>query len=73
MRIKYIGLEPVTNKFGDWKAGDVKNIPEEIKSFGFINLDDENKPVASFKPMAEKIKNKMETKNKFYNHGRTEK
>lgn len=71
MRIKYIGLEPVSNVFGSWKTGEVKNVPSDTKMPGFINLDDENKTVVSFvKPMAEKIKNKMETKNKLYNHGR---
>lgn len=30
MKIKYIGLSPITNIYGNWNKDDIKEVPEEI-------------------------------------------
>jgi len=70
MRTKYIGLTPVSNKFGDWKRGDVRNLPSGVKlGEEFIDLD-VRADVVLIKPMDAQVANKMEKKNRVYYHGR---
>lgn len=33
MKVKYLGLEPVNNVFGDWMHGDIKEIPDGYPVF----------------------------------------
>lgn len=64
MLLKYIGLAPITNKFGDWVNGDVKNVPDDTKLIGF-EVVEINKPKKTKKRryIKENYPNKMETDN----------
>ena len=42
MKLKYIGLAPISNKYGTWKQGDVKNVPNDcnIRLGEFVKYDE---------------------------------
>jgi hypothetical protein len=39
MKLKYIGLTPATNIFGDWQPGEIKNVPDGTVLPGFKDVD----------------------------------
>lgn len=41
MKIKYVGVEPITDRFGDWKTDEVKEVPDIslIKNWKFFEFD----------------------------------
>ena len=69
MKMKYNGLAPITNIYGDWKNGDVKEIPDGVNLIGFEKVT-EQKPETTFKKRKwtrkEKLSDKMERKNFYF-------
>lgn len=65
MRIKYTGLEPVTNIFGDWKTGDVKIIDKDISgTTGFVKVEGLKTRIYE-KPLTEKLNDKSDKKSRY--------
>jgi hypothetical protein len=77
MKIKYIGFEPITNIFGNWKHGEIKEIPDmhfhNINWSYFQRVFDEPPDLILDRQMHENLSDKMERKNKTIIHRRNKK
>lgn len=63
MKLKYTGLAPITNKFGDWKHGDVKEVPDGTILIGFEAVESEAPREWTRRVVREELQDKMERDN----------
>jgi hypothetical protein len=71
MKLKYTGLTPITNLYGDWKPGEIKEVPQDANLvFDFIRVDEhQQSPIKAKVKITRKIRrqelaDKMERDNK---------
>lgn len=66
MFIKYTGLTPVTNIYGDWKPGEIKNVEKDISGLmGFEKVEAKKAYKTYVKPIKENLSDKSEKKSKY--------
>jgi hypothetical protein len=70
MKLKYIGIAPITNIYGDWENGTIREVPDGINLAGFEKI--ETKPLTpppsasrkfTRRIMREELKDKFERDN----------
>ena len=73
MRVKYIGSAPITNVYGDWKYGDIKEIerPEGLTNPYFVTLKEvvKHRKIRRSKIRREELQDKMERDSALVLHG----
>lgn len=62
-RVKYLGLTSVINVYGNWKPGEVKEVPDGIKMIGFEEVKVVQQPKKKKKVNYERTADKMERDN----------
>jgi len=56
MKLKYNGIEPVNNIFGNWEKGDIKEVPDGTKLIGFDEVKPEAAPNMQPKPIPKQMR-----------------
>jgi|WetSurMetagenome_2_1015567.scaffolds.fasta_scaffold02369_11 hypothetical protein len=55
MRLKYIGIAPINNRFGSWENGTIREVPDGTQLCGFEAVDETPKAVSEFPADIKKV------------------